>query len=83
MKSDKIVSPENKRVRNFFNRNSSLVIALVLISLRIRVVVDGVVVVDDGVVVVVYSLSLLSRSVSSDKIDEMPPPALSSAAEES
>ena len=79
MKNDKIVSPENKRVRNFFNRNSSLVIALVLISLRIRVVVDGVVV-DDGVVVVVYSLSL-SRSVSSDKIDEMPPPALSSAAE--
>ena len=55
MKSDNIVSPENKRVRNFFNRNSSLVIALVLISLRIRVAVDGVVVVDDGVVVVVDS----------------------------
>ena len=54
MKSDNIVSPENKRVRNFFNRNSSLVIALVLISLRIRVA-GRVVVVDDGVVVVVDS----------------------------
>ena len=76
IKSDRIVIPEKKRVKNFFNRNSSLVIALVLISLRIRVV-------DDGVVVVVLDSSLLSRSVSSDKIDEMPPPALSSAAEES